>query len=55
MPSVRTTISVYKYAQANAIEMPITEGVYNLIEKGVPVQEVLQSLMIRPASTDSVR
>jgi glycerol-3-phosphate dehydrogenase (NAD(P)+) len=45
---VRTTRSVYHFAQAHKISMPITEAVYLLIEEGVGVQQVLQTLMTRP-------
>jgi glycerol-3-phosphate dehydrogenase (NAD(P)+) len=51
---VRTTRSVWKFAQANYIYMPITEAVYHLIEDGKPVQEVLNNLMTRPAMSDSI-
>ncbi len=51
---VRTTRSVWKFAKENHIYMPITEAVYRLLEEGVPVQQVLQNLMSRPAMTDSI-
>jgi glycerol-3-phosphate dehydrogenase (NAD(P)+) len=51
---VRTTRSVWKFAQANFIYMPITEAVYHLLEDGKPVQEVLHNLMTRPAMSDSI-
>jgi glycerol-3-phosphate dehydrogenase (NAD(P)+) len=51
---VRTTRSVWKFAQANFIYMPITEAVFHLLEEGKPVQEVLNNLMTRPAMSDSI-
>jgi glycerol-3-phosphate dehydrogenase (NAD(P)+) len=51
---VRTTRSVWKFAQSNRIYMPITEAVYHLLEEGTPVQQVLQNLMSKPAMSDSI-
>ena len=51
---VRTTRSVWEFAQANFIYMPITEAVYHLLEDGKPVQEVLANLMTRPSMSDSI-
>jgi len=45
---VRTTESVWEFARARKIEMPITEGVYHLIKDGASVQEMLHQLMTRP-------
>ncbi len=46
---VKTAQSVYEYAVARKIDMPITEGVYRLLTEKVPVLEVLHHLMSRPA------
>ena len=48
---VRTTQTVWEYARANSIEMPITEGVHRLLSEEASVEEVLKSLMNRPATT----
>ena len=45
---VRTTRTVWQFAQAHKISMPITEAVHMLIEEGVGVQQVLKTLMTRP-------
>jgi glycerol-3-phosphate dehydrogenase (NAD(P)+) len=45
---VRTTRTVWRYAQANRISMPITEAVHMLVDQGVSVQVMLHSLMTRP-------
>jgi glycerol-3-phosphate dehydrogenase (NAD(P)+) len=45
---VRTTRSVWEFASERGISMPITEGVYHLIQSGTPVETVLRGLMNRP-------
>jgi glycerol-3-phosphate dehydrogenase (NAD(P)+) len=45
---VRTTETVHLFAQAHGIQMPITEGVHQLILGGVSAAQVLQHLMTRP-------
>ena len=50
---VRTTQSVWTFAKAHGIAMPITEGVYHLVEGHTPVQEVLKQLMSRPVRADA--
>jgi glycerol-3-phosphate dehydrogenase (NAD(P)+) len=47
---VRTTESVWEFAQKRKISMPITEGVYRLLKGGVSVQDVLHQLMTRPTT-----
>jgi glycerol-3-phosphate dehydrogenase (NAD(P)+) len=47
---VRTARHVYEFARTHRIEMPITEGVYHLIEGEAPVQEILHSLMTRTSA-----
>jgi glycerol-3-phosphate dehydrogenase (NAD(P)+) len=49
---VRTTESVWKFASANHISMPITEGVFHLLEGKLPAQDVLKELMTRPPVSD---
>jgi glycerol-3-phosphate dehydrogenase (NAD(P)+) len=44
---VETTRAVFEYARAHGIEMPITEGVYQLLN-GNAVGDVIKSLMSRP-------
>jgi glycerol-3-phosphate dehydrogenase (NAD(P)+) len=44
---VVTTQHVWKFASERGISMPITEGVYQLTDSSVPVQEVLTQLMKR--------
>ena len=50
---VRTTQTVWRYAQAHGISMPITEAVHMLIHEGVGVQQVLHNLMIRPQVSET--
>ena len=45
---IRTTQAVYEFAIAREISMPITEGVYRLLQEGASVQEILKQLMVRP-------
>jgi glycerol-3-phosphate dehydrogenase (NAD(P)+) len=45
---VKTTQSVWEFAQKRHVSMPITEGVYRLLNQGVSVQELLHQLMTRP-------
>lgn len=47
---VSTTQIVWKFASKRNISMPITEGVYRLLEGGSSVKEVLHSLMTRPVT-----
>ena len=44
---VGTAICVLEAATKHKISMPITEGVYHLIQ-GIPAQEILKNLMTRP-------
>lgn len=46
---VKTTRSVFEFAQKHKIEMPITEGVYHLLQDGASAQEILNGMMVRPA------
>jgi glycerol-3-phosphate dehydrogenase (NAD(P)+) len=45
---VATTRNVWGYASHHGIEMPITEGVFKILEEGHSVHEVLDMLMVRP-------
>ncbi len=45
---VRTTQSVYEFAQSHGITMPITEGVYRLLYHNMPIEEIIAHLMSRP-------
>lgn len=47
---IATTRSVWAYAQAHGISMPITEAVENLLERRAPVSEILHRLMTRPSA-----
>lgn len=49
---VQTTRSVFEFARARGIEMPITEGVYRLLQGESPLQEILNALMKRPQSAE---
>lgn len=49
---VRTAKSVWEHAQAQGIEMPITEGVYRLLYEKADLRQLLVSLMSRPALYD---
>jgi glycerol-3-phosphate dehydrogenase (NAD(P)+) len=44
---VTTTRTVWKYAAAHDIDMPITEGVHKLLDGKLTVHEVLEQLMKR--------
>ena len=44
---VKTTRSVYAFAKAHSIEMPITDGVFQLLEGQRPVHEIMHHLMTR--------
>lgn len=46
---VETARSVHEYARKRGISMPITEGVFQLVEGGANVEQVLQALMTRPS------
>jgi glycerol-3-phosphate dehydrogenase (NAD(P)+) len=50
---VKTSRSVHEYARTRNIEMPITEGVYQLLTTEVSVQEILHSLMTRPSRREA--
>jgi glycerol-3-phosphate dehydrogenase (NAD(P)+) len=50
---VRTTRSVWEFARARGIYMPITEAVYRLVQEEATVQQVLEFLMKRPPQTDN--
>ena len=45
---VRTTATVHRFAVSNGIPMPITEGVYRVLQGEVAVTDALHRLMIRP-------
>ena len=49
---VRTCRSVREFAQKRGIYMPITEGVYELLQGERGVQDVLHELMTRPAMAE---
>jgi glycerol-3-phosphate dehydrogenase (NAD(P)+) len=49
----RTTVSVWEFAKAHGISMPITESVYHLLQGDRSVQEALRELMLRPAVSES--
>jgi glycerol-3-phosphate dehydrogenase (NAD(P)+) len=49
---VRTCQSVWDFARAHGIYMPITEGVYHLILGERSVREVLDELMTRPSTAE---
>jgi glycerol-3-phosphate dehydrogenase (NAD(P)+) len=51
---VRTTQIISAFAQERGIDMPITQGVAELIRGHRPAQEVLLQLMQRPLSSDGV-
>jgi glycerol-3-phosphate dehydrogenase (NAD(P)+) len=42
---VKTTRSVREFARLHGIQMPITEGVYQLLEGSIPVKEIMRRLM----------
>jgi glycerol-3-phosphate dehydrogenase (NAD(P)+) len=45
---VKTTRSVREFAQLHGIDMPVTEGVYHLLEGKMPVDQIIHELMTRP-------
>ncbi|MDR3606957.1 MAG: NAD(P)-dependent glycerol-3-phosphate dehydrogenase [Oligoflexia bacterium] len=47
---VKTTRSVREFAHAHGIDMPVTEGVYHLLEGKLSLQEIIQLLMTRPTA-----
>lgn len=49
---VRTTESVYEFARANGITMPITEAVFHLLKEGADIHGIIHQLMTRPVLTD---
>jgi glycerol-3-phosphate dehydrogenase (NAD(P)+) len=49
---VSTTQSVWEFASKRKIIMPITEGVFHLLEGKASAKEVLEGLMVRPASSE---
>jgi glycerol-3-phosphate dehydrogenase (NAD(P)+) len=46
---VRTTETVWKYAQLHKIYMPITEAVYHVVKEKLPVRDALAGLMNKPS------
>ncbi|MGE0614502.1 MAG: NAD(P)H-dependent glycerol-3-phosphate dehydrogenase [Bacteriovoracia bacterium] len=50
---VKTTYSVREFARKREISMPITEGVYQVLE-GQPAGRVLEQLMLHPVFNDGV-
>ena len=50
---VKTAQSVWEFAKARRIYMPITEGVASLIQGGSSVPDVLHQLMTRPAMAET--
>ena len=44
---VKTTQIVWEFAKERGIDMPITEGVYKVLQSGESVGEVLRALMVR--------
>jgi glycerol-3-phosphate dehydrogenase (NAD(P)+) len=44
---VKTTRSVREFARKHGIEMPVTEGVYHLLEGQMPVSDIIHELMTR--------
>jgi glycerol-3-phosphate dehydrogenase (NAD(P)+) len=49
---VGTTRSVAEFAKAHSIEMPITSGVYALLDRKITVDEAIRALMMRPPASD---
>jgi glycerol-3-phosphate dehydrogenase (NAD(P)+) len=49
---VRTTRTVHEYARERGISMPITEGVYHLLQGTTPVRELMGQLMTRPLTAE---
>ena len=52
---VRTTIAVRNLAQQGAIEMPITEQVYQVLHEGKPVVDAVADLLGRPPKEEFER
>ena len=44
---VKTTDAVYRLARAHAVDMPVTFGMYDVLYRGVPPREAVQTLMSR--------
>ncbi len=51
---VRTTNSIWEFAAAQNISMPITEGVYRLLNGKISAQDILHELMTRPSQFGSL-
>ena len=49
---VKTARSVHEFARERKIDMPITAAVYTLLQGEKSVEQVIQSLMIRPSAAD---
>jgi glycerol-3-phosphate dehydrogenase (NAD(P)+) len=49
---VRTTETVWKFAQAHKIYMPITEAVYHVVQGEVSVRDALKVLMNKPSMAE---
>lgn len=50
---VHTAEAALKLAGQHKIAMPITEGVYNCLHKGVPLDTVMKGLLARPLAKES--
>lgn len=48
---VHTAKALMKLANANAVEMPISETIYDILHKGVSVDEAIDSMLSRPFAT----
>jgi len=51
---IKTTKSVYDWAQKNQVEMPITEAVYHVLFDGIDPGEALQRLMNRDPKNEII-
>jgi len=49
---VKTARSVWSLPKKRGIEMPITHGVYLLLDGKIPASEVLKQLMVSPLIQD---
>ncbi|TVQ67239.1 MAG: NAD(P)H-dependent glycerol-3-phosphate dehydrogenase [Balneolaceae bacterium] len=49
---VRTTRSVFQWAEKNGVEMPITEAVYRVLFEGLDPADAVQNLMTREAKEE---
>lgn len=49
---ISTVRSVWEFAKANGILMPITEAVYHILYEKIPIQDAIASLMERPQMMD---